>query len=175
MNAQEGRERYQASRGVKLRSARRNNDFTLGAERQTLLGLVAFDVKHSDGVEDFFTGCPKREPSARPHRLVPVSAPKNGAERVRWVSGSGSASFSTGVALASGLWHTSCKLGVGEMVRITAIEMANQANIDPKSFRQALREEDFVWHKPNDRWTVELGSDHHVAMIGVLRTFKLKH
>ena len=56
------------------------------------------------------------------------------------------------------------------MVPITAIEMANQANIDPKVFRQALRGENFDWHKPSDRWTVELGSDHHMAMLGVLRT-----
>jgi hypothetical protein len=40
---------------VKLRSARLNNDFTLGIESQTLLGLVASDIKHSDGVEDFYT------------------------------------------------------------------------------------------------------------------------
>ena len=56
------------------------------------------------------------------------------------------------------------------MVPITAIEMANQAKIDPKVFRQALRKENFGWHKPNDCWTVELGSDHHMAMLGVLRT-----
>ena len=36
---------------------------------------------------------------------------------------------------------------------ITAIEMANQAKIDPKVFRHALREENFDWHKPSDRWT----------------------
>jgi len=46
----------------------------------------------------------------------------------------------------------------------------NQAKTGPKLFRQALREENFDWHKPNDRWTVELGSDHHTAMLGVLRT-----
>jgi hypothetical protein len=51
------------------------------------------------------------------------------------------------------------------MVPIAAIEMANQAKIDPKVLRQALREENFDWHKPDDRWTVELGSDHHMAML----------
>jgi hypothetical protein len=29
-----------------------NNDFTVGGRKSTLLGLVAFDFKHLDGVED---------------------------------------------------------------------------------------------------------------------------
>jgi len=39
------------------------------------------------------------------------------------------------------------------MVPITAIEMANQARIDPKVFPHPLWEETFDWHKPSDRWT----------------------
>jgi hypothetical protein len=44
------------------------------------------------------------------------------------------------------------------MVPITAIEMANQAKIDPKVFRQALREENFDSHKPNDRRPLDSGA-----------------
>ena len=55
------------------------------------------------------------------------------------------------------------------MATTTAIEMANQAGIDPKIFRRALRGEKFPWHTPNERWTVELDSEQHRAMQRVLR------
>jgi hypothetical protein len=47
--------------------------------------------------------------------------------------------------------------------------MAKEADIDPKGFRQALRDERFHWHEHNDRWTVERGSEEHRAMQLVLR------
>lgn len=68
----------------------------------------------------------------------------------------------------------SYRLGVGGNVPITAIKMANHAKIDPNVFRQALREENFDWHKPNNRWTVKLGSDHLVQVdtYRIVRLFK---
>jgi len=50
----------------------------------------------------------------------------------------------------------------------TAVDMAKEAGIDPKRFRQALRDEHFRWHQRNDRWTVELRSNEHKAMQQVL-------
>lgn len=50
----------------------------------------------------------------------------------------------------------------------TAAEMAKKAEIDPKRFRQALRDQNFPWHQHNERWTVELGSNEHKAMQQVL-------
>jgi hypothetical protein len=47
--------------------------------------------------------------------------------------------------------------------------MAKQAGIDPKRFRKALRDERFSWHNNNDRWTVDVGSEQHMAMERVLR------
>jgi hypothetical protein len=47
--------------------------------------------------------------------------------------------------------------------------MAMEAKIDPKRFRQALRDERFRWHEHNDRWTVERESDKHKVMQQVLR------
>lgn len=55
-----------------------------------------------------------------------------------------------------------------EMPTIKAVDMAKEARIDPKKFRQALRDEGFRWHGHNDRWTVEQGSDEHKAMQKVL-------
>jgi hypothetical protein len=46
--------------------------------------------------------------------------------------------------------------------------MAKKAEIDPKRFRQALRDQNFPWHQHNERWTVELGSNEHKAMQQVL-------
>jgi hypothetical protein len=54
------------------------------------------------------------------------------------------------------------------MAKITAIEMARKAGIDPKLFREVLRDENFDWHKRHDRWTVEIGSGEHRAMQRVL-------
>jgi len=59
------------------------------------------------------------------------------------------------------------------MATTTAVDMAKQAGIDPKKFRQALRDENFAWHEHNDRWTVGVGTAEHSAMERVLR--KLSH
>jgi cyclopropane fatty-acyl-phospholipid synthase-like methyltransferase len=55
------------------------------------------------------------------------------------------------------------------MAKTTAKEMARQAGVDPRIFRQALREEKFPWHGYYERWTVESGSDQHAEMQRVLR------
>jgi hypothetical protein len=49
------------------------------------------------------------------------------------------------------------------------MDIAKEVEIDPKRFRQALRDERFHWHMHNDRWTAERGSDEHKAMQQVLR------
>jgi hypothetical protein len=54
------------------------------------------------------------------------------------------------------------------MPETTAVEMAKKAGVDPQTFRQALRNENFPWHNHNDRWTVEIGSEHYTAMKKVL-------
>ena len=54
MNAQAG-ENNVTLRAALLRT-RQNNDFILGVESQTLPFILGFDVKQSDGVEDFYTG-----------------------------------------------------------------------------------------------------------------------
>ena len=58
------------------------------------------------------------------------------------------------------------------MATTRAVDMAKQAGIDPKRFRKALRDEHFRWHNHNDRWTVDIGSEHHRAMERVLRNFQ---
>jgi hypothetical protein len=55
------------------------------------------------------------------------------------------------------------------MATTTAVDMAKRAGLDPKRFRQALREENFGWHGHNDRWTVRIGSAEHAAMERVLK------
>jgi hypothetical protein len=50
--------------------------------------------------------------------------------------------------------------------------MATEARIDPKLFRQVLHDENFEWHRFNDRWTVEVGSEEHRAMERVLNKFR---
>jgi hypothetical protein len=57
------------------------------------------------------------------------------------------------------------------MAKITAIEMARKARIDPKLFCEVLRDENFDWHKRHDRWTVEIGGEEHTAMQRVLSMF----
>ena len=52
--------------------------------------------------------------------------------------------------------------------KITAMEMARKARIDPNLFLAVLRDENFDWHKRNDRWTVKVGSEEHRAMQRVL-------
>jgi hypothetical protein len=54
------------------------------------------------------------------------------------------------------------------MTATTAVDMAKQAEIDPKKFRRALRSERFRWHNFKDRWTVEPGSKERTAMQKVL-------
>jgi len=54
------------------------------------------------------------------------------------------------------------------MSTITAIEMANQASVNPKSYRAALRIENFPWHDPHKRWIVLRGSTEHAEMLRVL-------
>ena len=51
---------------------------------------------------------------------------------------------------------------------ITATEMAIKADIDPKRFRQALRNEQLPWHVHNACWTVLRGSKEHSDMKLVL-------
>ncbi len=41
---------------------------------------------------------------------------------------------------------------------IAAVEMEKEADVPAKKFRNALREQKFIWHVHNDRWTVPLGS-----------------
>ena len=52
--------------------------------------------------------------------------------------------------------------------QITAIEMAKQHGLDPKRFREALRDEGLSWHRPNEKWTVVYGSQEHEDMCRVL-------
>jgi len=56
------------------------------------------------------------------------------------------------------------------MARTTAEEMAEQAGVDPRVFRRALRDANFPWHVQWERWTVEVGSEQHQAMEHVLQT-----
>jgi len=48
------------------------------------------------------------------------------------------------------------------------MEMAGKARIDPKLFLAVLRDENFDWHRRNDRRTVKVGSEEHRAMQRVL-------
>jgi len=54
------------------------------------------------------------------------------------------------------------------MAMITAKEMATERRISEKRYRDALRKENFSWHKPYDRWIVIVGSEQHKAMLRVL-------
>ena len=51
---------------------------------------------------------------------------------------------------------------------ITAVEMAQEADINPKAFRHALRKKHLPWHHHNARWTVRRGSKEHRTMEQVL-------
>jgi len=57
-----------------------------------------------------------------------------------------------------------------ELAMITADEMADDAGVDRKMFRQALRSQDFSWHTHGERWEVEVGGTEHQAMLDVLTT-----
>tara|TARA_R110002110_G_scaffold285066_1_gene499391 strand:+ start:222 stop:413 length:192 start_codon:yes stop_codon:yes gene_type:complete len=52
---------------------------------------------------------------------------------------------------------------------ITAVDMANATGIDPKKFRQALRQEQLPWHGHNDPWVVPIDSPKHRDMQRVMR------
>ena len=64
-------------------SARQKNDFTLGVESQRLPVILAFDIKQSDGVEDFYTGKSdaRTERPHLPHRVAEADA-ENGLARI---------------------------------------------------------------------------------------------
>ena len=51
---------------------------------------------------------------------------------------------------------------------VTAVEMARSEGVDPKRFRQALRDENLPWHRRNQRWTVSRNSPEHHDMLRVL-------
>ena len=55
------------------------------------------------------------------------------------------------------------------MGQVSAVEMAKAAGIDPKRFRQALRDEEFDWHIHGASWTVNRGGPDHLDMERVLR------
>jgi hypothetical protein len=53
---------------------------------------------------------------------------------------------------------------------ITSDEMADEAGVDRKAFRHALRNQGFSWHTHGGRWEVEVGSPEHQSMLEVLAT-----
>ena len=55
------------------------------------------------------------------------------------------------------------------MRQVSAVEMAMAASIDPKRFRQALRDEEFDWHVHEASWTVNRHGPEHLGMERVLR------
>jgi hypothetical protein len=64
----------------------------------------------------------------------------------------------------------------GVMNKLTsAADMARSVGVDPKAFRQALRDAQFPWqHQLNDDWNVELDSAEHSSMRTVLVTLLKK-
>ena len=53
--------------------------------------------------------------------------------------------------------------------------MARLAGVDPKTFRAALRRENFVWHSHNGSWTVLAGSQEHEDLERVLGNLTNAH
>lgn len=51
---------------------------------------------------------------------------------------------------------------------ITAIQMATQAGINPKAFRQALRKADLSWYVRYGRWKAPRDSPKHAEMQRIL-------
>ena len=49
----------------------------------------------------------------------------------------------------------------------TAEAIADAFNLNPKTYRAALRRERFGWHRHGERWLVSAGSDEQRAMIAV--------
>jgi len=59
----------------------------------------------------------------------------------------------------------------GHRSRTFAHFCADAAGVDPKTFRQALRDHHFSWHRHNAPWEAEEGSSKHRDMLRVLATF----
>ncbi len=55
---------------------------------------------------------------------------------------------------------------------VTAVDMAKEAGISPKRFRQALRKANLPWHSYYERWEVPEGSPEHEDMKRVLERLK---
>lgn len=53
---------------------------------------------------------------------------------------------------------------------VTAAEIARANGIDPKRYRQALRDASFSWYVWGSPWTVEAGSAKHEDLLRVLRS-----
>lgn len=51
---------------------------------------------------------------------------------------------------------------------LTAAEIARSNGLDPKRYRQALRDAELPWYVHGARWTVEAGSPEHRDMLRVL-------
>jgi isoleucyl-tRNA synthetase len=66
-------------------------------------------------------------------------------------------------------WHTT---KVHTRTQVTAIEMAGEAHIDPKKFREALRDKKPEWHDLFDRWTVDINSREYKDMLDVLNELR---
>lgn len=49
----------------------------------------------------------------------------------------------------------------------TAEAIADAYGLEPKSYRAALRREQFPWHQKNELWLVSPGSSEQRAMISV--------
>lgn len=54
--------------------------------------------------------------------------------------------------------------------RTDAVAMAKGADVNPKTFRAALRAERFAWHVHGSRWQVTKGSLEHQDMMRVLKS-----
>jgi hypothetical protein len=53
---------------------------------------------------------------------------------------------------------------------VTAIDVATSFGLDPKRFRQALRDEDLRWHRvKHARWIADKGSTEEADMLRVAR------
>jgi hypothetical protein len=53
---------------------------------------------------------------------------------------------------------------------VTAAEIARANGLDPKRYRQSLRDAKLAWYVHGAAWTVELGSQQHDDMLRVLKT-----
>ena len=53
---------------------------------------------------------------------------------------------------------------------VTAVELANEAGMDPKRFRVALRAARLSWHRLGERWEAERGGQREAEMRAVLKS-----